>query len=58
MPIVDVKRIDDGVNSIVLHGIKQLQTQSSLISKKLKAKKSELIGASHDLDDFKISLIK
>ena len=58
MPIVDVKRIDDGVNSIVLHGIKQLQTQSSLITQKLKAKKFELIGARYNLHYFKISLFK
>ena len=56
--VTDVNRIDEYVKANVRHGIKQLQTQSTLISEKLKVKKLELIGASYDLDDFKISIIK
>jgi len=58
IPITDSNRLDDCVKANVLHGIKQLQTQSTIIQDKLGKGELQIVGARYDLDDFKITIIK
>lgn len=58
IPVTDVNRLDNCVRANVLHGIKQLQTQSEIINEKLKSGELQIVGARYDLDDFKVAIIK
>lgn len=58
IPITDSNRLDDCVKANVLHGIKQLQTQSTIIQEKIENKELQVVGARYDLDDLKVTIIK
>lgn len=58
IPTSDINRLDDCVTANVLHGIKQLHTQSNILAEKIEKKELAIIGVRYDLDDFKIVAIK
>lgn len=53
----DPNRLDDCVIANVLHGIKQIKQQSTIISEKLEHKQLEIVGARYDLHDFNVKII-
>lgn len=58
IPASDKNRLDDCVTANVLHGIKQLHTQSNILAEKIEKKELAIIGVRYDLDDFKIVAVK
>ena len=56
--INDINRLDNCVKANVLHVINQLQTQSTIINKKLEKKELQILGARYDLDDLKVTIVK
>lgn len=57
IPVTDRNRLADCINANVLHGIRQLHTQSTIIKENLN-KELRIAGANYDLDDFKVAIIK
>lgn len=58
VPVNNSNRLDDCVKANVLHGIKQLYTQSGIIREKTAKKALQIVGARYDLNDLKVSIIK
>lgn len=58
IPLTDVNRLDDCVIANVWHGVKELQTESSIIREKIEKKELQIVAARYDLDDFKVTLLK
>lgn len=58
IPASDKNRLDDCVTANVLHGIKQLHTQSNILAEKIEKNELEIRGVRYDLDDFKIVAVK
>jgi carbonic anhydrase len=55
---LDENRLDDCVRANVLHGVKQLISQSSIISEKIEKGTLHITGARYDLHDYKVTVIK
>ena len=53
-PASDKNRLDDCVTANVLHGAKQLHTQSNILVEKIDKNELKIRGVQYDLDDFKI----
>ncbi len=58
IPASDKNRLDDCVTANVMHGIKQLHTQSIILTEKIEKNELAIIGVRYDLDDFKIVAVK
>jgi len=58
LPINDINRLDDCIKANVLHGIRQLETQSTIIKEKIEKKELQIIGATYNLNDLKVTIIK
>lgn len=54
----DKNRLDDCVKANVIHGVRQLQTQSEILKQKEHKHELQIVGARYDLDEGKVSLVK
>ncbi len=57
IPFKDPNRIEDCVTANVLHGIKEIKMQSSIISEKIAKKELTIVGAKYDLHHFNVKII-
>jgi carbonic anhydrase len=55
---LDENRLDDCVRANVLHGVKQLVSQSSIIREKIEKGTLHITGTRYDLHDYKVTVIK
>lgn len=53
----DKHLLDDCIRANILHGIHQLQSQSSIIAEKIKSKELKVIGALYDLENGVVQLV-
>ena len=54
----DKNLLDDCIRANVLHGIHQLQSQSSIIAEKIKSKELQVFGALYDLEKGVVQLVQ
>jgi carbonic anhydrase len=57
IPAGDPKRLDNCVKANILHGVRQLLTQSDIIREKINEKAIHIVGARYDLDENKVDLL-
>lgn len=57
IPAGDPKRLDNCVKANILHGVRQLLTQSDIIREKINKKEIHIVGARYDLDENKVELL-
>lgn len=55
---LDENRLDDCVSANVLHGVKQLVSQSNIIKEKIDKGALQITGARYDLHDYKVTVLK
>lgn len=58
IPLNTKDRVDECVKANVLHGMRQLTLQSSIINLKVKNKQLEITGLRYDLDDLSVTILK